>query len=215
MRLKKTLFTEDCLKDSLLLSWIARSIHRNNAVKYVQLTLTLGTWRNRHFWAMHEEKPPEDHCSEICGIIFLFQGHQRRAGQSMHKRRPQEILIAPHTAILVFSSENLTVPPPLRNQPLSSQISSHFSKEDVLSAEVLWAIETLMVHSSSNSSAGTDKLFAKMFPDSQIAKQFQCGKTKCSYISNFDLAPYFKGKLMKKTASSRYKVCDVIWWIIE
>ena len=96
------------------------------------------------------------------------------------------------------SSENLTVPPPLRNQPLSSQISSHFSKEDVLSAEVLWAIEILMVHSSSNSSAGTDKLFAKMFPDSQIAKQFQCGKTKCSYLINFGLAPYFKEKLMKK-----------------
>lgn len=68
----------------------------------------------------------------------------------------------------------------------------------MLSPEVLWAIETLTVHSSSNSSAGTDKLFAKMFPDSQIAKQFQRGKTKCSYISNFGLAPYFKGKLMKK-----------------
>ena len=100
------------------------------------------------------------------------------------------------------SSENLTVPPPprepLRNQPSSSQISSHFSKEDVLSAEVLWAIKTLMAHYSSNSSAGTDKLFAKMFPDSQIAKQFQCGKTKCSYLINFGLAPYFKEKLMKK-----------------
>ena len=68
----------------------------------------------------------------------------------------------------------------------------------MLSAEVLWAIKTLMVHCSSTSSAGTDKLFAKMFPDSQITKQFQCGKTKCSYISNFGLAPYFKGKLMKK-----------------
>ena len=55
-----------------------------------------------------------------------------------------------------------------------------------------------MAHYSSNSSAGTDKLFAKMFPDSQIAKQFQCGKTKCSFLINFGLALYFKEKLMKK-----------------
>ena len=36
------------------------------------------------------------------GITFLFLGHQRRAGQSMYKRPPQEILIAPRAAILVL-----------------------------------------------------------------------------------------------------------------
>lgn len=98
------------------------------------------------------------------------------------------------------SLENLTVPPPPRepprNQPSSSQISSYFSKKDVLSAEVLWAIKTPVAHYSSNSSAGTDKLFAKMFPDSQIAKQFQFGKKKCSYLINCGLAPYFQEKLL-------------------
>ena len=68
----------------------------------------------------------------------------------------------------------------------------------MLSAEVLWAIKTPVGHYSSNSNTGTDKLFVKMLPDSQIAKQFQCGKTKCSYVINFGLAPYFQGQLMKK-----------------
>ena len=31
-----------------------------------------------------------------------------------------------------------------------------------------------------------------MFPDSSIAKNFTCGKTKCSYLISFGVAPYFK-----------------------
>ena len=40
-----------------------------------------------------------------------------------------------------------------------------------------------------------------MFPDSNIAKNFACGKTRCSYIVTFGLAPYFKG-LLNDTLSS-------------
>ena len=70
------------------------------------------------------------------------------------------------------------------------------SKEDVL--KVLWAIKTLVAHYSCNSTAGTDKVFPKMFPNSQTAKQFQCGKTKCSYLISFGLAPYFQKERLKK-----------------
>ena len=40
-----------------------------------------------------------------------------------------------------------------------------------------------------------------MFPDSNIAKNFACGKTKCSYIVTYGLAPYFKS-LLNDTLSS-------------
>ena len=30
-----------------------------------------------------------------------------------------------------------------------------------------------------------------MFPDSEIAKSFSCGKTKCVFIVKFGIAPYF------------------------
>ena len=40
-----------------------------------------------------------------------------------------------------------------------------------------------------------------MFPDSNIAKNFACGKTKCSYIFTYGLAPYFKS-LLNDTLSS-------------
>ena len=36
-----------------------------------------------------------------------------------------------------------------------------------------------------------------MFSDSQIAKQFSCGKTKCTYLMCFGVAPYFKEVLCK------------------
>ena len=40
-----------------------------------------------------------------------------------------------------------------------------------------------------------------MFPDNNIAKNFACGKTKCSYIVTYVLAPFFKS-LLNDTLSS-------------
>ena len=34
-----------------------------------------------------------------------------------------------------------------------------------------------------------------MFRDSKIAELFSCGNTKCSYIINFDIGPYFQSLL--------------------
>ena len=206
MSLKKTLFNEDWFKDSQFSSWIARSIHKDRArCKICATDLQLGKMGKQALLSHVRGKKHQK--------IIAVKSEYQKAGTGLHNflipRSPKESRSvdiqetstrntdSPKCSNLNPSSENLTVPPPprepLRNQPSSSQISSHFSKEDVLSAEVLWAIKTLIAHYSS-----TDKLFAKMFADSQIAKQFQCGKTKCSYLINFGLAPYFKEKLMKK-----------------
>ena len=40
-----------------------------------------------------------------------------------------------------------------------------------------------------------------MFPDSNIAKNFACGKTKCSSIVTYALAPYFKSLLIDTLSS--------------
>ena len=68
----------------------------------------------------------------------------------------------------------------------------------MLSAEILWALKTVMNHLSCNASSNTDKLFSQMFQDSDIARNFHCGKTKCTYLSKFGLAPYFKREAMSK-----------------
>ena len=46
-----------------------------------------------------------------------------------------------------------------------------------------------------------------MFKDSRIAQSFNVGSTKCSYMINFGLAPYFKSLLEESLKESRYYVC--------
>ena len=45
-----------------------------------------------------------------------------------------------------------------------------------------------------------------MFSDSDIAKSFSLGKTKCTYFINFGIAPYFRDLLLKELKSSKYIV---------
>ena len=45
-----------------------------------------------------------------------------------------------------------------------------------------------------------------MFPDSKIAENFSCGKTECSYVVCFGLAPYFKGLLTKSLSNVEHIV---------
>ena len=73
----------------------------------------------------------------------------------------------------------------------SATLTQCISRDDILNAEVLWAIKTVMSHYSMNSSSNTDELFKMMFPDGQIAQKFSCGKTKCSYLITHGLASYF------------------------
>ena len=72
----------------------------------------------------------------------------------------------------------------------SATLTQYISRDDILNAEVLWAIniKTVMSHYSMNSSSNTGELFKMMFPDSQIAQKFSCGKTKCSYLITHGLA---------------------------
>ncbi|KAL3042124.1 hypothetical protein OYC64_020135 [Pagothenia borchgrevinki] len=64
------------------------------------------------------------------------------------------------------------------------------SKHEVIKAEILWIY--MDSHYSYKSSEDTSRLFAAMFPDSEIAAQFACGESKCSYVCTYGLAPYFK-----------------------
>ena len=98
----------------------------------------------------------------------------------------------------------LTLPPPptdtasTKPQTYQSSISKFVLADDQWTAEILWAMKTIMSHYSSNSSKGTDKLFRRMFPDSQIASKFTCGPTKCSYVICHGLAQYYSTELEDK-----------------
>ena len=60
-----------------------------------------------------------------------------------------------------------------------------FRTEDLLAAEVLWAVKTVVSHYSTSCSANTGNLFQRMFPDSKIAQNFSCWKNKVLLFNQF------------------------------
>lgn len=62
------------------------------------------------------------------------------------------------------------------------------TKNDELSAEVLWTLKTSTSHYSHNSSEASHLLFQRMFPDSEIAAGFKCGELKSACLINHDIA---------------------------
>ena len=50
-------------------------------------------------------------------------------------------------------------------------------------AEIRWVLNMVWSRYSKNSSSNVNRLFVAMFPDSKIAKNFQRGSTKASYIT--------------------------------
>lgn len=68
-----------------------------------------------------------------------------------------------------------------------------------LKAELLWAMKCVDFHYSFHSCEGISELFKQMFPGDPVAQTFTCGETKCRYLCQFGIAPYFYG-LLKKSA---------------
>ena len=65
----------------------------------------------------------------------------------------------------------------------------------MIEAETRWAMFVSKHNVAFLSSDHANKLFAKMFPDSEVAKKFACGRTKTTAIVKEALAPHF----LKKT----------------
>ena len=68
----------------------------------------------------------------------------------------------------------------------------------VTEAEILWAIQIVLTHSSLRFCDDLSKFFGRMFSDSMVAKSFTLGRTKCSYFISFGITPYLKELLIAK-----------------
>ena len=83
----------------------------------------------------------------------------------------------------------------LRIHPNSSQ-SNIVMPTDADCAEIIWALTVAQNIFSANSCDAMSKIFQAMCPDSQIHRQFSLGTSKCSYVINFGLSPFFQKKLI-------------------
>ena len=73
-----------------------------------------------------------------------------------------------------------------------SLITSFITKEETVKAETHWALEFLLSNYSFNFCSTKTELFAAMFSDSTITKQFSMGKTRCAYSLTYRMALHFK-----------------------
>ena len=73
-----------------------------------------------------------------------------------------------------------------------TSMSNVVSGDAVLTAEIYHCLNLIDKHNSYHSSADAGDLYRLMFPDSLIAKKFQCADKKAAYLSTFGLGPYLK-----------------------
>ena len=73
--------------------------------------------------------------------------------------------------------------------------------QSVIEAETWWPMFVCKHNLAFLISDHATKLFVKMFPDSEIAKKFACGRTKTTAIIKETLAPYFLQKTKENMAS--------------
>lgn len=98
--------------------------------------------------------------------------------------------------------------PSISNAPAKkSDLNSFVTKDDVLSAELIWAMKLVFSHTSYNSFNDAAAIFQKMFDDSSKAKSMTLGRAKMAYLVSFGLAPYFKNQLISTLKDVEYVIC--------
>ena len=93
-----------------------------------------------------------------------------------------------------------------------SSMKAFTTNEIVIKAEILWSIKSVMAHISSSASADIGDLFEKMFPTSEIASKYACGKNQDELLALLWNCSLLQRETIAK--SQRIWVCDnIIWWI--
>ena len=75
---------------------------------------------------------------------------------------------------------------------MQTTITQGMINSDVLKSEIIWTFFAVTKGYSNNSANDLNETFGVMFPDSSIASNFQLGKDKLKYLTNWGLAPYIK-----------------------
>ena len=71
------------------------------------------------------------------------------------------------------------------------------AKQLATKAEIMWSVDVVLSNYSFNFVSNKSDLFYKLFPGNKIVDNFSCGKSKCTYVVCFGLAPYSNGLYTK------------------
>ena len=78
------------------------------------------------------------------------------------------------------------------------------TKDQILNAEILQALNMVDENYSFSSENGDSGRFKKLFPDSQIAAKYSQGEAKPKYVVQFGLAPFAEDELITDVQKTPY-----------
>ena len=196
---KRTFFNKSWKDEAPYKSWLQEDEFSNLYFKCskCQVKLELG---NMGKGALNKHMKSRKH-------MQVHDGRQSKSAQMLTSwSRPPQLSYSSATIACSETSQEPLSNPQLVVDPETSAAHQGFTSEtsvnkwvtseSVLKAETIWALNATVNHFSHNSSRYTSPIFSTMFPDSEIAKQFTCGRSKLSYITSFGLAPYFHEQLL-------------------
>ena len=86
----------------------------------------------------------------------------------------------------------------------SRSVASFFEPQvaqNVIEAETRWSMYVAKHNLAFLNNEHASKLFAQMFPDSEIARKFACGRTKTTAIEKEALSPYYHAEAIHKMSN--------------
>ena len=153
-------------------------------------------WRSNRTWLLPVKGDSSKASCQCCNKMFSIKNGGESAvktheGGASHQKVYKEW--KNNKQIVKGSSNTVEVVAPCRE-----------FADQVLSAEIIEDLNKIDKNQSFKSADEDNEKFSRMFPDSEIAKNYQQGKTKVKYMVQFGIAPYVKEQLMADMSQEQY-----------
>jgi hypothetical protein len=117
-----------------------------------------------------------------------------------------DTIIIADTIASSSSSDAPAVDPCNVSGKLQSTLTHGLRCSQVIKAEIIWCLRTVMKDHSNSSNEDISLTFRSMFPDDQVVSNFTCGKDKTKYLVNYGIGPWVKELLNIQLDNSVYVV---------
>ncbi|CAH0562798.1 unnamed protein product [Brassicogethes aeneus] len=159
------------------------------------------TWEESFIWLKGCSDPYFAYCT-LCNTKFRIDGQgvsQVKSHQKGQKHENFEKMRSGNSRQSTFkvNSSNQQV-------ELSSGNFVLTDAKQILKAEIIWCLKVCKNNSSFASNNENNVIFQLMFPDSNIAKNYNMSETKCKYVIEFEIAKFVKEMLIKDVKNSPY-----------
>ena len=155
----KTNFQDIWLENEKYVSWLEKDIKGNSSLARCKVCSKTFSISSMGIKALYAHTNGTKHKERLPCKQSLF---------SAFKKKPE--------------NEHQQQNPSTSSASRQSDLSDMFQGEAVLKAEIIWCLDVVHSKYSFGSSENKSNQFACMFPDSKIAKDFSCGRTKYGYF---------------------------------